>query len=57
MKPREHILALIEAQDIVRQAWVEFDNTILGKDLRQIDREMTKAINQLGTMYPINKEV
>ncbi len=56
MTPKDHILALINAQDIIRRAWVDFDHTILGKDLRDIDREMTKVINQLGTMYPIKYE-
>lgn len=51
MKTREHILKLIEAQDLVRRAWAEFDKTILGPSLREVDRELTKIINQIGKMY------
>lgn len=50
MTNKEHILELIKAQDAIRRAWVQFDNTILGKDLRELDRELTKIINQIGKL-------
>ena len=48
MTAKEHVLELIKAQDAIRRPWAEYDKTIFGKDLREIDRELTKVINQLG---------
>ena len=45
---KEHILDLIKAQDLIRRAWAEFDTSIVGKPLREIDKDLTKVINQLG---------
>lgn len=53
MTNKEHVLELIKAQDLIRRAWADLDNTILGKPLREIDRELTKTINQLGKMVKI----
>ena len=50
MTNKEHVFELIKAQDLVRRAWADLDNTILGKPLREIDRELTKTINQLVKM-------
>lgn len=49
---RKHIVALMEAQDHVRRAWADMNGTIVEKDLREIDRGLTKLMNQLDTMYP-----
>lgn len=57
MNTREHLLELIKAQDIIRRAWAEFDSMLIGKDLRNIDREITKILVQLDKMYPKNKEI
>lgn len=56
MTPRDHILALILAQNSIRMAWADFDGTTLGNYLRDIDKQMTKAINELGTNFPVKKE-
>lgn len=53
---RDHILELIKAQDYIRRAWAEFSGTILEKPLREVDREVTKLIVQIDTMYPKKKE-
>ena len=50
MTNKEHVFELIKAQDLVRRAWADLDNTKVGKPLREIDRDLTKTINELAKM-------
>lgn len=48
MNKKEYILDLIKLQDMVRLAWAQYDKSVAGKSLREIDLELTKLINKLG---------
>lgn len=48
MNKQEQLQQLIQAQDIVRQVWVEQDTPELAKIVRELDKHMTQVINQLG---------
>ena len=51
MEAMEQILSLIEAQDIIRQVYVQHNGTHAEQILKQLDKDMTKTINLLGHIF------
>jgi hypothetical protein len=50
MNKREQIKELIKAQDMIRRVYANQSQCVLNNWLREIDKELTKAINTLGGM-------
>lgn len=48
MDIKEQFLSLLTAQDFIRLVWAHQVNGISEKALKEIDREITKVIKQLG---------
>jgi hypothetical protein len=51
MNAMDQIVSLIKAQDIVRQVYIQHDGTHAEQILKQLDKDMTKAINLLGHIF------
>ncbi len=45
---KETLIELIKAQDIVRRLWANATDLEIEKQLKLLDREMTRAINSIG---------
>ena len=50
MDAKEQFLSLLQAQDAIRLVWAHQPTGILNTALKEIDREVTKVIVQLGKM-------
>lgn len=51
MNAKEQFTKLLQAQDLVRRVWANEDNQSVSKSLKELDKEITKSIEQF---YKIN---
>lgn len=55
MNNREQFQELVKAQDLIRRVYAHQDKGVLNTWLKEIDKDLTKAINALGGMLEDHK--
>jgi hypothetical protein len=49
MNARDQFIELVKAQDAIRLVWAHQPSGILNTSLRELDRELVKIMNQIGS--------
>lgn len=55
MNNREQFQELVKAQDLIRRIYAQQGQGVLNTWLKEIDKDLTKAINTLGGMIEDHK--